>query len=657
MENSKKIFNHEKKIRKDNIFKYTTLGFGIAIGIMFITLVIFIFYEAFKGFGIYGINNILFTGKFDYAGEQKSFWIPFFATMMSSLIALLIAVPIGIKVAIFIKYRLTKKHRNKIIILFQTLSGIPSVIFGLFAINSLGLFLNLFGISKNSIIASSIMLSFMILPSMVSLTSESLNSIDHNLLLNSLALGNSKTRSIYKICKKAARNGIIIAIIVSLSRSIGESMAMSIVLQSAPDDSIFQSDFFSILNSSTQSIGAFISSSMFSDSDPEKIRPLLYSFGMFMLLFSMILNATIISIVYRKKNKKKNNFVIKTSNSLSIVPSKFKSSCEKIFFKSEIELDKNNLNSIILYTKERKKNYKHPNAYQGWKLGWEIFAIVISAIFLVWISLDIIVNGFIAIGQDSEYFFSTGKNSIAQSSLNTFLIILVTLIIGFPISLFIAIYLNEYARNRKIKFTIAFFLDSLGSMPSIIFGMFGALFFIQTLGLTNTGVTGNSLIAGALTLVIVIIPVFTRMLEQNLKNVPKEIRENSFALGNSKMETIFKLIIPACLYGIVTSVVSSIGRILSETAPLYLTAGLSSSVHTSLGRPGTTLTTHIYAQIFQSSENASNIQYQCALVTLVLVFFLVFIGYVIIPNKKLIVDKIIYYKDGFKDMIKKRVTN
>lgn len=231
---------------------------------------------------------------------------------------------------------------------------------------------------------------------------------------------------------------------------------------------------------------------------------------------------------------------------------------------------------------------------------------------------------------------------------NTFLIIFICIIIGFPFALIIAIYLNEYCKNKKIKKIIIFFLDSLGTTPSIIFGMFGLLMFIQTFGWTSNGKLGNSLIAGSLTLIIVILPSFIRLLEQSLKNVPYEIRTNSFALGNSKFQTIRKLVLPMALIPIVTSIISTIGRILSETAPLYLTAGLSSSKYSLLNRPGTTLTTQIYAQIFSSSSNAIDVQYQAAFMTMIFILFLILIGYVIIPKWSNIKHWFIFYISKLK---------
>ena len=609
---------------------------------------------AIKGFQEYG-GEILFSGSF----ETHSFWIPFSVTLLTSVIAILLSVPIGIRVAIFTKYRLHKKWRKKIIILFQTLSGIPSVIFGLFAINSLGFLFNiLFGFSRNSIFNASIMLAFMIIPTIISMTLDSLNSIDPNVLTNSLAMGSSKTKSIYKVCRKAAKSGIIVAVVVAISRAIGESMAVSMILQSQPSNEIFQDGFFSLLNSSSQSLGAYISSAMFADSDPEKIRPLLYAFGLIMLIFSMILNFIILVISNSKKNSKNikiNKMKTNIANVVMFVPRNLKIFFEKITFRSKYKSSYDDMPETINYIKDRNANYKLTKAYNVYKISWEIICMSVCFLFLTWIIGDILINGLIATTKPSSSIWEYSKNTVGQSLLNTILLILVCLVVSFPIALLIAIYLNEFAKKGFFKKSILFFLDSLSSTPSILFGMFGLLFFIQTLGMTNSGVMGNSIIAGALTVVIVIIPTFIRMLEQSLKNIPDEIRLNSYSLGNTKSETIKKLIVPMALISITGNIVSIIGRILSETAPLYLTAGLSSSSNIALNRPGTTLTTHIYAQLFSNSTNAKWVQYEAALVAMILVFVLVIIGYVIIPSRKLLKDNFLTLKDNlFKNSKKKK---
>ena len=644
--------NPFKNIYINNIAKWISFGFALSIISLFITLVIFIFSYAIKGFQAFGFANILFQGDFAATNNKYSFWVPFSITILTSLIAIIIAIPLGIKSALFIKYRLYKKYRKLLIVTFQVLSGIPSVIFGLFAFESLGkVWLSLFNINPNSIFNGSIMLCFMIVPTIVTTTLDSLNNVDTNLMQNPLALGNTKSRAIYKIILKAARPGIIVGVILAFSRAIGESMAISMILQAQPTKEIYNNGLFGFLNSSSQTLGAYISSTMFADKDPETIRPLLYSFGFIMLIISMILNMFILSFSRKKHSKKNSKFVVfeqKLYDILAWAPRKLNILWEKIIFQSKYRVSVTNLDNLHSYISDRNINYRFKHSYTIWKIFWEILSILLCLSFVTWIIGDILVRGIMGIEYDPNLFFLYAKDSTFQSLVNTFLIIFICIIIGFPFALIIAIYLNEYSKNQKIKKIIIFFLDSLGTTPSIIFGMFGLLMFIQTFGWTSNGKLGNSLIAGSLTLIIVILPSFIRLLEQSLKNVPYEIRTNSFALGNSKFQTIRKLVLPMALIPIVTSIISTIGRILSETAPLYLTAGLSSSKYSLLNRPGTTLTTQIYAQIFSSSSNAIDVQYQAAFMTMIFILLLILIGYIIIPKWSNIKHWFIFYISKLK---------
>ena len=644
----------------NQVARLSSLAFSFLIGALLVTLITFILVFAIDGFKNYGFWNILFQGSFNRNEELYSFWVPFSATLLTSLIALLVSVPLGIKVAIFTKYRLKKSKRKYVLVLFQTLSGIPSVIFGFFAAQSLGIiWQKLFNIAPYSIFNGAIMLSFMVLPTIITLTLDSLNSIDENFLANAQALGNSKSRAIYKICKKGARSGILVAIIIALSRAIGESMAVSMILQAQPNDSFLSSGAFGILNSSSQTLGAFISTAMFADSDPEKIRPLLYAFGLILLFLSMILN-TFILIFSKKKYSKKNSLLKKIETWIDSyilwVPVQFKILWEKLTFKSKHKISKDHMENIVDYMNDRNRNYKFSWFYSAWKISWEIISLLVCFSFVAWIIGDIVVNGLASVSANPNNFFVYSKNSVSQSFVNTLIIIFCCLLIGFPIALMCAIYLNEYAREGKLKRIIIFFLDSLGSLPSIIFGLFGMLFFIQTFGWTANGRLGNSLIAGALTLILVVIPSFVRLLEQALKNVPNEIRTNAYALGSTKWETISKLVLPIAMTAIVTSIISTVGRIFSETAPLYLTAGLSSSKVSVLDQAGTTLTTHIYAQIFSPSASAVQEQYQAAFLTLIMVLSLVVIGYLLIPNFKIIKKEITERFHLLRDSLKSNKT-
>jgi phosphate transport system permease protein len=152
-----------------------------------------------------------------------------------------------------------------------------------------------------------------------------------------------------------------------------------------------------------------------------------------------------------------------------------------------------------------------------------------------------------------------------------------------------AIYLTEYAKvgSRLVKI-IRFCTESLAGIPSIIFGLFGMTFFVAILGL------GFSILSGALTLSILILPVIIRTTEEALMAVPQTYREGSYGLGASKIYTIWRLILPSAMPGILTSVILSIGRVIGESAPVFLTAGMVARIPDSLLDSGRTLTVHLY---------------------------------------------------------------
>lgn len=156
--------------------------------------------------------------------------------------------------------------------------------------------------------------------------------------------------------------------------------------------------------------------------------------------------------------------------------------------------------------------------------------------------------------------------------------------------------------------------------------------FIEIFGISSSGAIGKSLLAGALTITLVILPTFTRAIQQALSAVPSTIRENAYGLGSSKWETITKLVLPQAFKDIMTAIVLTIGRIVAETAPLYLTAGLSSARVSTLLNPGQTLTTRIYAQLYENNAiTAKSIMYESAFITLILVIALIIVAHILIP--------------------------
>ena len=212
--------------------------------------------------------------------------------------------------------------------------------------------------------------------------------------------------------------------------------------------------------------------------------------------------------------------------------------------------------------------------------------------FLFWIMWYILSNGLQHVSWSfiTDNYTRTGEeHGIFPMIVATLYMVLASIAVAAPLGIMTAIYLTEYAKvGSKLVKVIRFCTESLAGIPSIIFGLFGMTFFVTTLGL------GFSILAGSLTLSMLILPVLIRTTEEALLAVPMAYREGGYALGSSKVYTIWRLILPSALPGIVTSVILSIGRVIGESAPVFLTAGMVTQIPESVLESGRTLTVHLY---------------------------------------------------------------
>jgi len=181
-----------------------------------------------------------------------------------------------------------------------------------------------------------------------------------------------------------------------------------------------------------------------------------------------------------------------------------------------------------------------------------------------------------------------GEGGIATVFITTIIMVLLTVIILTPLGITAAIYLSEYAQDNWFTNIIRYGVDLLAGVPSIIFGLFGYVIFVVALHFNF------SLISGALALVALELPVMIRTIEEAMKAVPHSYREASLALGCTKWQTIRQVILPAAIPGVVTAIILTTGRTLSETAALYVTMGGSSALPTSLFSGGRTLALHVF---------------------------------------------------------------
>ena len=188
---------------------------------------------------------------------------------------------------------------------------------------------------------------------------------------------------------------------------------------------------------------------------------------------------------------------------------------------------------------------------------------------------------------------------ILPDILNTLYIIIYTLILVLPLGVGAAIYLTEYAHNKKVVAVIEYAAETLSGIPSIIYGLVGQMFFCQFLGMKK------SLLAGAMTLVIMNLPTIMRTTQESLKTVPQSYREGAFGLGAGKWRTIRTVVLPGCVDGVLTGCILAVGRILGESAALLFTAGFAHALNgffQGLRSAGATLTVALYVYAKEQGE-------------------------------------------------------
>lgn len=262
--------------------------------------------------------------------------------------------------------------------------------------------------------------------------------------------------------------------------------------------------------------------------------------------------------------------------------------------------------------KSKFKQYlNHPLSFIGFLLIVLSTAITVATI--VFIVLYILVNGIPNLNLslfETEY--NTDNLSMLPSLINTFYLTALTLLISVPVGIFSAIFLTEYAKKGSVFVKIIRVTnETLAGIPSIVYGLFGFLAFVIARKF------GYSLMAGVLTLAIMVLPVIIRTTEEALISVDNSYREGAYGLGAGKLRTIFKIVLPSAVPGILSGVILATGRIVGETAALIYTAGTVADAATNLTSSSRTLSVHLYCLL--SEGLYTDEAYATAVVLLVVV--------------------------------------
>lgn len=265
--------------------------------------------------------------------------------------------------------------------------------------------------------------------------------------------------------------------------------------------------------------------------------------------------------------------------------------------------------------KQKFASYKkHPGSFI--LLLLVLFSAVLTVGILVYLIAYILIHGIPYLTPELFAWEYNSENvSLVPALMNTLFMTALALVIAVPVGIGSAIYLSEYAKKgNKLVRLIRLMAETLQGIPSIIYGLFGMLFFVGTLKM------GYSILAGAATLAIMVLPVVMRTTEEALMSVPDMYREGSFGLGAGKLRTVFRIVLPAAIPGILSGIILATGRIVGETAALIYTAGTVPEIATGILDSGRTLAVHMYSLSREGMH--TNQAYATAVVLLVIVLLM-----------------------------------
>ncbi|QBQ08002.1 phosphate ABC transporter permease [Spiroplasma gladiatoris] len=603
--NLKKSMPKIKQSKADVCSKSSIIIFTTFTLVILAILVSFIIYKSVPALHTVGFFKFIFSSNWapdkDGVGSYGILKI-ILSTMVMLVISLIIAVPLTIFSSVFITEYLSARLKRTIITVVQLLAGIPSVVFGLFALDQIGpLFVKMGAPTGGNMMTASFTLAFMALPTMISLSVNALEAVPDSYRFASLGLGMTKERTTYKVVLVSAMPKIITAIITGVARIIGETMAVILIAGNSSKGLNFSDGFSGFLFSSIRTLAGTIGLEML-ENHGNTHESALYAIGLVLFFLVIIINLLIIAIgnlnnrKTRKIKLKKGEKVKKSNelhNSYTYEPYKLK---------------------VLVRTYTEKRTYKVIETFV-----YKLFMIISTSIivaFTLWIILIVIAKGLMGFDASTFIQIPGQKSGILATLLTTVLLIISTIIFAIPLAIFVAIYLAEYAhKDSKFAKSTRFAINVLASTPSIVFGVFGLSLFVVILKLPM------SIFAASLTMTIVVLPSLITTFEDALTSVPDSYREAAYGMGLTKTKVTLKVVLPNAMKGLITGVILAIARIIGESAPIYLTLGTSVRMPTEgFFASGATLTTQIYMMASEGSNaEVLGIAYELATVTIILV--------------------------------------
>lgn len=583
-------------LNTDLTMKYVLAAVASLTVLIILLIIAFI---AMNGAGLFqdvSLSEFLFGMTWDpSAGSYGSVGVVL-GTILVTLGAIAFAFPVGLCAAIYISEYATPKVRNILKPLCEVFAGIPSVVYGFFGLVVLvPLLADLFPhhlLFGSSWLAASILLGIMALPTIISVSEDAIQAVPGSYREASLALGATRWETTVKVIVPAAVSGISAAVTLGIGRAIGETMAVMMVSGNANiiPDPLW--NIFSLISTITGTLALEM---------PEVVVGSTHYSALFMLALVLMVLVLLVNVIARyviKRTKRKltgydakdtlfyritgREHIINTSSD-KFVKNKdviMKAGLAVIIFVGvwmAASLFIGDLPAIILAavavvaadlikkTSDKIDSSVKQDLAINMLKGVMGFVVLILAVIIGYI----LMKGIPALSWDfiTQYPTSGGRSGgIMPAIIGTLELIAGTAIIALPLGILTGIYLGEYAKDTKFNRIIREAIDILNGTPSVVFGLFGLTFLVIYLDF------GYSLVAGWMSLAFMIMPVIIRTTEEALRAVPGELREASRAMGATKWQTIYKVVLPAAFGPTITGAILAIGRAAGETAPIMFTA-------------------------------------------------------------------------------------
>ena len=633
----------------DKVMRYVLLAVSSLAVLIVLLIILFTLGNSVTAIKEIGILDFLFGDVWRPSGGDYGALPLITGSILVTLGSMVLAVPVGIACAIYISEIAPAKLRTTLKPIVELFSAIPSVVFGfvgmMVIVPALKVLFPDQQLFSNSWLAASIVLALMAMPTIISVSEDAIHAVPRSYREASLAMGATKWESIVKVVLPAAVSGVSAAIILGIGRAIGETMAVLMLTGNAPiiPDPLW--NVYSLISTLTGTIALQL---------PEAVtgsvtQSALFELGVLLMIIVLIINMLSRHVVNSAKRRigegdGKPSLLFRMTGRSSIIPE-----------------------SVSDRLSEHRSTLMRCGMLLLAFIGVWMFASLLTSDVMALVSAAVVVAALVGLGYVFDKVDSTSRQTVCIGGVTVVMgavILMLAIIIGhilikgipalsieflttspapggrgggiypaiigsleliagtaviaFPLGVLTGIYLNEYAKDTRFTSIIREAIDLLNGTPSIVFGMFGMVLFVTAMGF------GYSLLAGWITLAFMILPVIIRTTEEALKSVPKDLREASRAMGATKWRTIYKVVLPAAMGGVVTGAILSIGRAAGETAPIMLTAAVISQPHLagSILDPVMALPLHLY-HLAMDLPGTTELQYGTATVLLiiVLVFF------------------------------------